>query len=68
MKAVRLHEYGGPENLRYESDVPDPTVTADSVLVEAAATAHSSASAAVNTALPTAAPGTALMPSAIFRA
>jgi NADPH:quinone reductase-like Zn-dependent oxidoreductase len=38
MKAVRLYEYGGPENLKYEQDVPEPTLTADSVLVESAAT------------------------------
>ncbi len=38
MKAVRLYEYGGPENLRYEEDAPEPTLSADSVLVEAAAT------------------------------
>ncbi len=38
MKAVRLHEYGGPENLKYEEDAPEPRLTADSVLVEAAAT------------------------------
>ncbi|HTC43509.1 MAG TPA: NADP-dependent oxidoreductase [Steroidobacteraceae bacterium] len=38
MKAVLLHEYGGPENLRYEEDVPEPALSADSVLVEAAAT------------------------------
>jgi NADPH:quinone reductase-like Zn-dependent oxidoreductase len=38
MKAVRLHEYGGPENLRYDEDVPDPVLSADSVLIEAAAT------------------------------
>src|SRR5258708_9544482 len=37
MKAVRLHEYGGPENLKFEVDVPEPTLTADSVLVAAAA-------------------------------
>ncbi len=37
MKAVRLYEYGGPENLKYEEDIPDPILTADSVLVEAAA-------------------------------
>jgi NADPH:quinone reductase-like Zn-dependent oxidoreductase len=35
MKAVRLYEYGGPENLRYEEDAPDPTLTEDSILVEA---------------------------------
>ena len=37
MKAVRLYEYGGPENLKYEDHVPDPILTADSVLVESAA-------------------------------
>jgi NADPH:quinone reductase-like Zn-dependent oxidoreductase len=38
MKAVRLHEYGGPEVLRYEENVPDPVLSSDSVLVETAAT------------------------------
>lgn len=38
MKAVRLYGYGGPEKLRYEDDVPDPVLTDDAVLVEAAAT------------------------------
>jgi NADPH:quinone reductase-like Zn-dependent oxidoreductase len=38
VKAVRLYEYGGPENLRYEVDAPEPTMGADSVLVESAAT------------------------------
>jgi NADPH:quinone reductase-like Zn-dependent oxidoreductase len=38
MKAVRLYEYGGPENLKFEVDVPEPTLGADLVLVEAAAT------------------------------
>lgn len=38
MKAVRLYEYGEPENLKFEVNVPEPTVGADSVLVEAAAT------------------------------
>jgi NADPH:quinone reductase-like Zn-dependent oxidoreductase len=37
MKAVRLYEYGGPENLKFEIDVPEPTLSADSVLVSAAA-------------------------------
>ncbi len=32
MKAVRLHEFGGPEVLRYE-DVPDPQPRKDQVLV-----------------------------------
>jgi len=38
VKAVRLYGYGGPEKLRYEDDVPDPVLTDDAVLVEAAAT------------------------------
>jgi NADPH:quinone reductase-like Zn-dependent oxidoreductase len=38
VKAVRLYEYGGPENLKYEEDAPEPTLNADSVLVAAAAT------------------------------
>jgi NADPH:quinone reductase-like Zn-dependent oxidoreductase len=37
VKAVRLYEYGGPENLKYEEDVPEPTLSADSVLIESAA-------------------------------
>ena len=37
MKAVRLYEYGGPENLKFEVDVPEPALGADLVLVEAAA-------------------------------
>jgi NADPH:quinone reductase-like Zn-dependent oxidoreductase len=38
VKAVRLYEYGGPENLRFEDGVPEPTLGATSVLIEAAAT------------------------------
>jgi len=38
MRAVRLHQYGGPENLKYEDDVPEPVLNADSVLVDAWAT------------------------------
>ena len=38
MKAVRLYEYGGPENLKYEDDVPEPTLDDDSILIESAAT------------------------------
>ena len=37
LKAVRLYEYGGPENLKFEVNVPEPTLGADFVLVEAAA-------------------------------
>jgi NADPH:quinone reductase-like Zn-dependent oxidoreductase len=37
MRAVRIHEYGGPEKLRFEEDVPDPALQATSVLIEAAA-------------------------------
>jgi NADPH:quinone reductase-like Zn-dependent oxidoreductase len=37
MKAVVLHEYGGPEKLKYE-DVPDPVAGQDEVLVRLAAT------------------------------
>lgn len=33
MKAIRFHEFGGPEVLRYE-DVPDPVLRADQVLVK----------------------------------
>jgi NADPH:quinone reductase-like Zn-dependent oxidoreductase len=33
LKAVRIHEYGGPEKLRYELDVPEPVPTPDQVLV-----------------------------------
>ena len=33
MKAIRYHEFGGPEVLRYE-DVPEPTLRQDQVLVE----------------------------------
>jgi NADPH:quinone reductase-like Zn-dependent oxidoreductase len=36
MKAVRIHEYGGPEKLIYE-DAPDPELSAEGVLIEVAA-------------------------------
>jgi NADPH:quinone reductase-like Zn-dependent oxidoreductase len=36
MKAVVLHEYGGPDKLKYE-DVPDPVANEDQVLVRVAA-------------------------------
>jgi NADPH:quinone reductase-like Zn-dependent oxidoreductase len=38
MKAVRIYEYGGPETLKYETDVPEPTLGPDMVLIEAVAT------------------------------
>ena len=38
MKAVRIYEYGGPESLKFELDAPEPTMGADSVLIETAAT------------------------------
>jgi NADPH:quinone reductase-like Zn-dependent oxidoreductase len=38
MKAVRIYEYGGPEILKFELDAPEPTIDADTVLIEAVAT------------------------------
>ena len=38
MKAVRIYEYGSPETLKYETDVPEPMLGADMVLIEVAAT------------------------------
>src|SRR2546423_1493466 len=38
MKAVRFHEYGGPELLRYE-DAPEPALRKDHVLVRVRACA-----------------------------
>lgn len=37
MKAVVLHEYGGPEELKFEDNVPDPQVSGDTVLIASAA-------------------------------
>jgi NADPH:quinone reductase-like Zn-dependent oxidoreductase len=37
MKAVVLHEYGGPEKLRFEDNVPEPQVSGGTVLIAAAA-------------------------------
>jgi NADPH:quinone reductase-like Zn-dependent oxidoreductase len=37
VKAVRLYQYGGPENLKYEDNVPEPALSDNLVLVEAAA-------------------------------
>ncbi|WP_217430827.1 NADP-dependent oxidoreductase [Sphingomonas bacterium] len=38
MRAVRIHQYGGPETLRYEDDVPDPAIGPDTVLIGSVAT------------------------------
>jgi NADPH:quinone reductase-like Zn-dependent oxidoreductase len=38
VRAVLLYEYGGPENLKYEDNVPEPTIGADFVLVAISAT------------------------------
>ncbi|MGA7315741.1 MAG: NADP-dependent oxidoreductase [Silvibacterium sp.] len=38
MKAVVLHEYGSPENLKFEDHVAEPQVSGDTVLIAAAAT------------------------------
>ncbi len=38
MKAVRLHEYGGPEKLQYEDGVPDPRLQPDTILIKTVAT------------------------------
>jgi len=37
MKAVVLHEYGGPEKLAFEDHVAEPQVSGDTVLISAAA-------------------------------
>jgi NADPH:quinone reductase-like Zn-dependent oxidoreductase len=37
MRAVVLYEYGGPEKLKFENDVPEPQISGDTVLIEAAA-------------------------------
>jgi|ERR1700677_1504920 len=37
MKAVVLHEYGGPGKLKFEDDVPDPQISESTVLIAAAA-------------------------------
>jgi hypothetical protein len=35
MRAVMLHEYGGPEKLRFEDNVPKPQINGDTVLIAA---------------------------------
>src|SRR5271155_1775220 len=37
MKAVVLHEYGGPDKLKFEEDFPDPLTGGNTVLIAAAA-------------------------------
>ena len=37
MRAVVLHEYGGPEKLKFEDNVPEPQVSGSTVLIAAAA-------------------------------
>jgi len=37
MKAVVLHEYGGPEKLKFEDNIPDPQISGDTVLIAAIA-------------------------------
>ncbi|MGC2768465.1 MAG: NADP-dependent oxidoreductase [Candidatus Acidiferrum sp.] len=37
MKAVVLHEYGGPEKLKFEDNVPEPRIKGSTVLIAAAA-------------------------------
>src|SRR5271163_2377707 len=37
MRAVVLHEYGGPEKLKFENDVPEPPISGGTVLIAAAA-------------------------------
>ena len=37
MKAVVLHEFGGPEKLKFEDNVPEPQISGNTVLIAAAA-------------------------------
>ena len=37
MRAVMLHEYGGPEKLKFEDNVPEPQMSGTTVLIAAAA-------------------------------
>jgi NADPH:quinone reductase-like Zn-dependent oxidoreductase len=37
MKAVVLHEYGGPEKLKFEDNFPEPQMSGDTVLIAATA-------------------------------
>ena len=38
MNAVRIYQYGSPETLKYETNVPEPPLGPDMVLIEAVAT------------------------------
>jgi NADPH:quinone reductase-like Zn-dependent oxidoreductase len=38
MRAVVLHEYGGPEQLKFEDNVPEPQISGSTVLIGAVAT------------------------------
>jgi len=37
MRAVVLHEYGGPEKLKFEDNVPEPQISGSTALIAAAA-------------------------------
>ena len=37
MRAVVLHEYGGPEKLKFEDNVSEPQISGSTVLIAAAA-------------------------------
>ena len=37
MRAVVLHEYGGPEKLKFEDNAPEPQISGDTVLIATAA-------------------------------
>jgi NADPH:quinone reductase-like Zn-dependent oxidoreductase len=37
MKAVRIHDYGGPDKLKFDDHVPEPVISPTSVLIEAVA-------------------------------
>jgi NADPH:quinone reductase-like Zn-dependent oxidoreductase len=37
MRAVVLYEYGAPEKLKFENDVPEPQISGGTVLIGAAA-------------------------------
>jgi len=37
MRAVVLHEYGGPEKLKFEDIIPEPQISGSTVLIAAAA-------------------------------